>query len=140
MILSIHEYIRKFAKDVPEGDVTKKFRAQPKIKPPRRKSPVQNESNRTDYMQVYMEGYREEGKDYQKMPQKIKDLRKKQKKEKKKGSIEDVRIYNRVLSPSEINKICIESKRNIPHVGIGANYPTAMFNITSNDNNVLIIS
>ena len=86
MILSVHEYIRKIAKDVPEGDVTKKFRAAPKVKPPRRKSPVQNESNRTDYMQVYMEGYREEGKDYQKMPQKIKDLRKKQKKEKKKKS------------------------------------------------------
>lgn len=154
MILSIHEYIRKFAKDVPEGDVTKKFRAAPKVKPPRRKSPVQNKSNRTDYMQVYMEGYREEGKDYQKMPQKIKDLRKKQKKEKK-SSIKDVRIYNRALSPSEINKIYIESKGNVglfkeptavlhiedcPHVGIGVDYPTAMLNITSNDNNVLIIS
>jgi predicted DNA binding CopG/RHH family protein len=157
MILSIHEYIRKFAKDVPEGDVTTKFRAQPKIKPPRRESPVRNKSNRTDYMQVYMEKYREDGEDYQKKPQKIKDLKKKQKKERKKeGHIEDVRIYNKTLSASEINHIYIESKGNVglykeptatlhfdsssPNFGIGANYPTAMLNITSNDNNVLIIS
>lgn len=153
MILSIHEYIRKFAKGVPEGDVTKKFRAQPKEKPPRRKSPVQNESNRSDYMRVYMEDYREDGKDYQKMPDKIKELRKRQKKEKKKGSIEDIRIYNKALPPDQIY---IESKGNVGlykepteffridssthNFGIGLNYPTAMLNITSNDNNVLTIS
>jgi len=85
MYYPIHEYIRRFAKGLPEGDVTKKFKAQPKVKPPRRKPSVQNESSRSDYMKVYMEEYRgEEGKDYQKLPQKIKDLRKKQKEERKK--------------------------------------------------------
>lgn len=156
MLYPIHECIQKLAKDVPEGEIVVKFRVSPKVKPPRRRPSVQNESCLSDYMQVYMQKYREEGKDYQKMPQKIKDLRKKQRKQKKKKArIEDERVYNKVLS-SEVNHIYIESKGNVglyeeptevlriesstPHVGIGVNYPTAMLNITSNSNNVLIIS
>jgi hypothetical protein len=66
-----------------EGDVTKKFRAEPKVKPPRRQPAVDNKSHRTDYMKNYMKEYRDEGKDYQKIPEKIKELHKKQKKEHK---------------------------------------------------------
>ena len=122
MIYPIHEYIRRFAKDVPEGDVTKKFRAQPKVKPPRRKPSVQNESSRSDYMKVYMEDYRgEEGKDYQKMPDKIKELRKKQKEERKKEAHKEV---NYLYSNPNMIDPC----------------PTQMLNITSSDNNVLIFS
>ncbi len=101
MYYPIYAYVRKLARDVAEGDVVIKFRAMPKVKPPRRKPCVQNESNRTDYMQIYMDDYRENGKDYQKMPEKIKELRKKQRKQKKKGSIEDFRIYNKALSPDQ---------------------------------------
>lgn len=148
MIYSIYERIRRFAKEISEGEVVVKFKAQPKIKPPRRKSPTQNESNRTDYMKIYMEEYRgEEGKDYQKMPDKIKELRKKQRKErKKKGNIKDMRVYNKTLASSDINRIYIKSDPhnlimlNPSNVGIGLNVPTAAFNLTPNDNNVLIIS
>ena len=69
----------------PEGDVTpSKFRVDPKIKPPRRKPSVVNKSQRSDYMKKYIKDYREEGKDYQKIPEKIKELRKKQRTEIKK--------------------------------------------------------
>jgi len=80
---SIHEIIRHLVAELAEGDVIKKFRAEPKVKPPRRKPSVDNKSHRTDYSKNYMKEYREEGKDYQKMPKNIKELHKKQKKEKK---------------------------------------------------------
>ena len=67
-----------------EGDIVKKFRAAPKIKPPRRKPSVQNVSNRSDYMEKYMTKYREDGKDYQKVPDKTKKLRSEQRKRLKK--------------------------------------------------------
>ena len=149
MYFSLHGYIRRYAKDMAEGEVVVKFKAQPKVKPPRRKSPVKNESNRTDYMKLYMKEYRsEEGKDYQKMPDKIKELRKKQRKEKKKkSSIEDVRVYNKALTPSEVGQIYIKSNPNnkieldpSARVGIGSNTPISELCVTSNDNNVLIIS
>ena len=64
----------------PEGDVVKKFKPAPKVKPKRRRPSIQNESERSDYSQKYMQKYRDEGKDYQKVPKVIKDYRRKQKK------------------------------------------------------------
>lgn len=112
MYCTIHEIIRRFAMEMSEGEVVKKFKAQPKEKPPRRRPSVQNISNRTDYMKNYMEKYRkEDGKDYQKIPKLIRELRKKQKKQKKmQGKIEN--IYNRVLSTIKL-----------ANVGIGASNP-----------------
>lgn len=63
-----------------DGDVVKKYRAAPKIKPPRRRPSVQNVSDRSDYMEKYMTKYREDGKDYQKVPDKAKKLRLEQRK------------------------------------------------------------
>jgi len=126
MLHPIHDYIRRVAMDTPEGDTTKKFRAQPKIKPPRRKPSVQNESSREDYMKEYMKDYRkEEGKDYQKMPAKIKELRKRQRQEKKK-----TQPVNGVLN-TEVGRVGI---------GIGIPIPLNELCITDNNNNVLIIS
>jgi hypothetical protein len=65
---------------LPEGEIKVKFRARPKVKPPRRKSPVQNESSKPEYMRDYMKERRQDGDDYQKKPDKIKELRKEQKK------------------------------------------------------------
>ena len=42
----------------PEGDVKIKMYEEPKIKPPRRQTPTENVSNRSDYMQNYMKDYR----------------------------------------------------------------------------------
>ncbi len=76
---SIPELIRLIAKEMDnEGEVVKKFKAKPKNKPPRRKPSIQNESSKSDYMKNYMEEYRGDGKDYQKKPELIKELRKKQ--------------------------------------------------------------
>jgi hypothetical protein len=68
------------AKIDPEGDVKTKYRPSPRVKPPRRQSPVKNKSNRSDYSTKYMREYREDGKDYQKMPENLKKLRREQKK------------------------------------------------------------
>lgn len=65
------------------GDVVKKYRPTPKIKPPRRKPSVTNKTDRSDYMKDYIKKYREEGKDYQKVPDKIKEFRKKHRKKKR---------------------------------------------------------
>ena len=119
MLYPIHSYIRRIAMETPDGDVTKKFRAQPKVKPARRKPSVQNESSREDYMKEYMKDYRGEGKDYQKLSPKIKELRKKQKQEKKEKEM-------KVTSAGR--------------VGIGIPIPVSELCITNNDNNVLIIS
>ncbi len=170
MLYSIHGYIRKLAKDVAEGEVTVKFRSQPKVKPPRRRKNIQNKTNRSDFMQVYMEKYREEGNDYQKMPDNMKELRKKQKKErkkkeKKKASIKDVRVYNKALTPSEVGKIYIKSNQypnqimfnsattttgsdgltyyaSTENIGVNVNHPVAELCVwsTGEDNNSLIIS
>lgn len=83
---SIHEVIRHLVAEMAEGDVTKKFREEPKVKPPRRQPAVVNKSHRDDYSKNYMREYRQDGKDYQKIPEKIKELHKKQKKKKKEVS------------------------------------------------------
>ena len=82
MSTSVSEILRDVAAflDRAEGDVTVKYRAQPKKKPPRRKSPVKNKSNRSDYSTKYMREYRENGKDYQKKPDNLKKLHRKQRK------------------------------------------------------------
>jgi hypothetical protein len=64
----------------PEGDVQKKVYEEPLIKPPRRNPAVNNKSNRSDYMKNYMQDYRGQGKDYQKMPGKVKHFRREQRK------------------------------------------------------------
>jgi hypothetical protein len=65
----------------PEGEVVKKFNPTPKIKPKRRRPSFKNKSNRSDYFQQYMKEYRENGNDYQKIPDKIKEYRRNQKKD-----------------------------------------------------------
>jgi len=76
----ISEPLRKISDILPEGDVVKKFHKKPEIKPPRRKPSVKNKSNREDYMKNYIKEYREDGKDYQKIPDNVKKLRREQKK------------------------------------------------------------
>jgi hypothetical protein len=62
-------------------DIKKKFVVSPKIKPPRRKPSVMNDSARGDYMKEYMQDYRkEQGKDYQKVPPAVKKFRAEQRK------------------------------------------------------------
>jgi len=80
MILSISEKLRDLAATGPGGEIVKKFLKQPKIKPPRRQPSVKNKSDRSDYMKEFMTEYREEGKDYQKKPEKLKKFRREQKK------------------------------------------------------------
>lgn len=88
MCSSISEIIRKIAINLTnEGEVVKKFKAKPKEKPPRRNPSIQNDSNRLDYMKNYMTVYREDGKDYQKKPEKIKELRKIQRQRLKKKKL-----------------------------------------------------
>jgi hypothetical protein len=72
----------------PDGDVVKKFKPAPKVKPKRRRPAIQNKSERSDYFQKYMQEYRDDGKDYQKVPEKIKEYRREQKKELKKDNHE----------------------------------------------------
>lgn len=67
--------------DLLDGDVTHKPPPTPKKNPPRKKSIVKNKSNRSDYSKHYMREYREDGKDYQKMPENLKELRREQKKQ-----------------------------------------------------------
>jgi hypothetical protein len=82
MLNTIHNTLRILALEMsePEGEVKTKLRATPKVKPPRRNPDVENKSNRSDYMKNYMTKYREEGKSYQKMPDKLKEYRRKQRK------------------------------------------------------------
>lgn len=63
-----------------EGEVVQKFKAAPKLKPPRRRSPLKNKTNRSDYSKEKVKEFREEGKDYQKVPDPIKELRREQRK------------------------------------------------------------
>ena len=113
---SISKLIRLIAVDLEnEGDIVKKFRAKPKIKPPRREPAVKNKSNRSDYMKNYMEDYREEGKDYQRKPELIKKLRKKQRQHSKKKKME--------VSGN---------------VGIGLDYPVHEFYVTDANRHLYI--
>jgi len=79
---SISEFIREIVSTFPssDGEVIKKFWKSPEIKPPRRGSPVHNKSNRDDYMKNYMKEYREDGKDYIKLPERTKEKNRERKK------------------------------------------------------------
>lgn len=103
MYRSISELIRNLVADVSEGDIIVKLNPVPKIKPSRKKPSFQNKSNRTDFPKNYMRKYREEGKDYQKIPEVIKKLRKKQRKKKE--------------------------KKKQANIGIGLNTPAYEFNV-----------
>lgn len=66
-------------------EVVKKYKAPPQQKPPRRRPAIQNKTDRSDYMKEYLHQYRkEQGKDYQKVPDKIKKYRAEQRKRLKK--------------------------------------------------------
>jgi hypothetical protein len=82
MLKSVASNIKNIAiaMDIPEGDITKKYYVEPKSKPPRRNPSVDNKSNRSDYSKNYMKDYREQGKDYQKVPDKVKEYRRNQRK------------------------------------------------------------
>ena len=107
----ISEIIRRLAMEMPEGDVVKVIHEETDVKAPRKEKSFTNKSNRSDYSKNYMREYREDGKDYQKLPEKIKELHKKQKRERQKKS---------------------------DNVGIGLDYPTYGFNVTNSS--PLIIS
>lgn len=80
---SLSNLLRFMVADLSEpaqGEIVTKYREAPKYKPPRRRPSVKNKSNRTDYMKLYMKKYREDGNDYQKVPEKVKEWRRKQKK------------------------------------------------------------
>jgi len=66
--------------DSPDGDVVKKVYTEPKVKPPRREESISNKTNRSDFSKNYMRDYRQEGKDYQRSPDKVKEFRRKQRK------------------------------------------------------------
>lgn len=87
MYRSISEIIRDIVAGLEDGEVVKKFKPAPKIKPPRREPDVKTKSNRSDYMKNYMQEYREDGKDYQKVPEKVKEYRREQKKKMKKSNL-----------------------------------------------------
>lgn len=80
---SLSNLLRFIVADLSEpaqGEIVTKYREAPKHKPPRRRPSVKNKSNRTDYMKLYMKKYREDGNDYQKVPEKVKEWRREQKK------------------------------------------------------------
>jgi hypothetical protein len=60
-------------------EVVHKHVPSPKVKPPRRKPSTQNKTDQSDYSKNYMTEYREDGKDFQKAPDAVKELRRKQK-------------------------------------------------------------
>jgi len=64
----------------PDGEVKKKPIPMPKIKPPRRNPAIKNVSSKPEYSREYMKEYREEGKDYQKVPEEVSRFRREQKK------------------------------------------------------------
>jgi ribosome recycling factor len=63
-----------------DGDVKKIFRPMPKIKPPRRQPATKNVTQKGDYYTEAVRKFREEGGDYQRIPEKIKKLRREQRK------------------------------------------------------------
>ena len=64
--------------DLPEGDIVKKIFKVPEKNPPRAKGPAR--AYKTDFSKNYMKEYRQNGKDYQKAPDKVKEFRRKQRK------------------------------------------------------------
>jgi DNA-directed RNA polymerase specialized sigma54-like protein len=100
--------------DIPEGDVQKKVYKEPLIKPPRRNPSVDNKSNRSDYMKNYMEDYRGQGKDYQKMPDKVKHFRREQRK-KFKENLKTKNPLRAHLLNQEIPMWQKQYARGVPH-------------------------
>jgi hypothetical protein len=80
MRTSITEVIKDLVANISDGDVVKKHTPSPNVKPPRRRPSVQNKTDKTDYSKNYMKEYREDGKDFQKAPDAIKELKRKQQK------------------------------------------------------------
>jgi hypothetical protein len=85
----------------PDGDIKKKFYTEPEIKPPRRNPSILNKTNAPGYMQEYMKDYRGEGKDYQKLPDKIKHYRR-QLRKKLKEQIKERRPLQSALIDQEL--------------------------------------
>jgi len=65
--------------EVPEGDTKQNIVPVSKFKPPRLDA-TKTKSRKTDYFKNYMTERRDQGKDYQKMPDKVKQFRRDQKK------------------------------------------------------------
>jgi hypothetical protein len=80
MLTNAKKVVARFLSGETQGDMVKKFIPPPKQKPPRRRPAIKNKSNRSDYMKEYMTEYRGEGKDYQKVPDKVKKFRIEQRK------------------------------------------------------------
>jgi len=97
-----------------DSEVVKKFVPLPEQKPPRRRRKFKNKSNRSDYMKTYMQKYRkEDGKDYQKVPAKVKKFRAEQRQRLR----EKFRIKASTISVSPDN------------IGIGINTPCLRIDI-----------
>lgn len=79
MKISFAQYLRHLA-TLPEGEVVKKFRPEPRVKPPRRRPSMMNKTDDAHYMRNYMREYQQEGKGYQKVPEKVKEWRREQRK------------------------------------------------------------
>lgn len=82
MLKSVASLVREVTAlmDMPEGDAVKKIFKVPLVKPPRQKGVTENKTNRTDFSKNYMREYRQQGKDYQKAPDKVKEFRRNQRK------------------------------------------------------------
>jgi hypothetical protein len=76
----LSEYIRLLVAALPEGEIVKKFHLEPKIKPPRRRPSLKNKTDDAHYMRDYMKEYQQEGKGYQKIPERVKEWRREQRK------------------------------------------------------------
>lgn len=128
MIIPLSCYMRSIVAGIEvdeietSGDAVKKFRPNPKIKPPRRQPSTKNKSQRSDYMKEYMREYRGDGKDYQKVPDKVKKWRRKQKKkfkvQKKEGfntKLEAEKMYQKWTGSPDFEKANKIMSRRFPH-------------------------
>jgi hypothetical protein len=79
MKISIADKIRGIVSTNPV-EVVHEHVPSPKVKPPRRRPSTQNVTDQSDYSKNYMTEYREEGKDYQKAPDAVKELKREQQK------------------------------------------------------------
>jgi hypothetical protein len=81
MMVSVSDELRAILASM-EGEIVPVFRPAPENKPPRRRAPYKNKTQRSDYHQDFQKDvYRgEHGKGYQKAPSKIKKFRAEQRK------------------------------------------------------------
>ena len=79
-MLSAADLLRIIATKTDPDVVVKKFRPAPGAKPARRRPTFQNLSDRSTYHRDYKRRQREEGKDYQKVPEDVKTWRREQRK------------------------------------------------------------